>query len=162
MEITPRLRRELKKPLGAVVKDVSALPAGGLLVAVGDTASDTLLSAGLKPKLVVYDGRTGRRDVGVSKLIRSFSAEEYRVSNPAGCLTGEVFTLFKRLLNGGGPARVYVDGEEDLTALAAIMEAPSGAVVVYGQPGEGLVVVKVDEDIKAKVNRILEEMEDGG
>jgi uncharacterized protein (UPF0218 family) len=161
MKLTPRLRRELKKPLGPVTKDGSELPAEGLLVSVGDTASDSLLSKGFKPKLVVYDGRTGRRQVGVSKLIESYDACQHQVSNPPGHLMGEVFTLFSKLLESEGPQKVYVEGEEDLTALAAIKEASPGTLVVYGQPGVGLVVVEVNEESKDKVMGFIEEMEDG-
>ena len=152
----------MKKPLGRVAKDTSSLPAGGILVSVGDTASNIVLSKGFSPMMIVYDGRSGRRDVGVSGAIRSFKAREHRIANPAGHLKDEVFTLFRRLLNDGGQSKVFVDGEEDLTALAAIVEAPSGSVIVYGQPGEGLVIVEVDDKIKAEVKGMIEEMKDGG
>ena len=161
MELTPRLRKELKKPLGEVAVDTSTLSSDVVIVSVGDTASDTLLSEGYEPRMVVYDGRTGRHEVGVSETIKSFDAKEYCVVNPAGHLVEDVFDLFKELLGSEEPSKVYVEGEEDLTALAAIMEAPDGALVVYGQPDEGLVLVEVNDTIKDKVKGMLEEMEDG-
>ncbi|MBD3387660.1 MAG: DUF359 domain-containing protein [Candidatus Altiarchaeales archaeon] len=161
MELTPRLREELKKPLGDVVTETSKIPVDAPLICVGDTASDTMLSAGYKPKLLVYDGRTGRHEIGVSETISSYDAVERTVANPPGKLEEGVFELFREVLDGGGPGRVYVEGEEDLTALAAIREAAVGSVVVYGQPGEGLVVVDVNEKTKNRVNKIIEDMEDG-
>jgi len=160
MKVTPRLREHLKQPLGEVAQDASGIPPGALIVAVGDTASDSIIKAGLKPALVVYDGMTHRQPVGVSETIASYEAKEHKIKNPAGFLADEVLALFGRLLKSGEPSRVYVDGEEDLTALAAIDQAPNGAYVVYGQPDEGLVVVKVDDKIKNKVKTILKEMQD--
>jgi GTP-dependent dephospho-CoA kinase len=161
MRLTPALREELKKPLGRVVKGTASIPKDAMLLCIGDRASDTLISAGFRPKLVVYDGYTQRRKVGVSKTISSYDVKEYRVKNPAGLLTEGVFKLFRKVLGGDSQGRVYVDGEEDLTALAAIAEAPVGAVLVYGQPNEGLVVVDVDDKIKEKVKNMLKEMKDG-
>jgi hypothetical protein len=39
------------------------------------------------------------------------------------------------------------------------VEAPENSLVVYGQPREGLVVVKVDEKIKKRVKEIVDSME---
>ena len=162
MKLTPQLRDALKQPLGRVVEDASSIPADAAVVCVGDTAADTLIGAGYTPRMVVYDAMTRREYVGVSETIRSFKAREHKVRNPAGHLKKEVFALFGRLLESGERSRVFVEGEEDLTTLAAIDQAPMGAYVVYGQPDEGLVVVKVDDKIKEKVKGILREMEDDG
>ena len=161
MKLTPALREVLKKPLGIIVKDPTQIPRDAVLVCIGDTAADSLISAGYRPKLVVYDGMTRRMSVGVSKAISSYDAPEHRVKNPAGHLNEEVFRLFRRLLKGRSPSRVFVEGEEDLTTLAAIAEAKNGTVLVYGQPDEGLVVVRVDDEAKDKVKKILKEMDDG-
>ena len=48
---------------------------------------------------------------------------------------------------------------KDLLALVAILEAPKNSLVVYGQPYEGVVVVKVDETIKEKAKKIIQAME---
>ncbi|MFH0861488.1 MAG: GTP-dependent dephospho-CoA kinase family protein [Candidatus Altiarchaeota archaeon] len=161
MKLTPALREVLKKPLGQIMADPAQISKDAVLVCVGDTASDRLISAGYRPKLAVYDGMTRRKPVGVSKAISSYDAPEHRIKNPAGHVEEAVFRLFRTLLEGRSPSRVFVEGEEDLTALAAIAEAENGTVVAYGQPDEGLVVVRVDDEVKDKVKKILEEMEDG-
>jgi len=161
MQVTPALRQKLKKPLGTVVADVTVISPHNAVISVGDTASDNLIKAGYKPAMVVYDAMTKRKSVGVSEAIRSYDADEYRVKNPAGSLMPEVFAVFRKILGSGRPGKVFVEGEEDLTTLAAIKEAENGWVVVYGQPDEGMVVVEVDDKIKKKVGEILREMEDG-
>ncbi len=37
-----------------------------------------------------------------------------------------------------------VDGEEDLAVLPCVLTAPPESVVLYGQPGEGVVLCEVD------------------
>ncbi|MBS7648640.1 GTP-dependent dephospho-CoA kinase family protein, partial [Candidatus Bathyarchaeota archaeon] len=54
---------------------------------------------------------------------------------------------------------ILVDGEEDLLAIVAVLLAPENSFVVYGQPGEGIVVIKVNEDSKRKMHEILSRME---
>jgi uncharacterized protein (UPF0218 family) len=51
-----------------------------------------------------------------------------------------------------------VEGEEDLLTLVAMAVAPLGSFVIYGQPGEGLVVVEVDDAAKNRAWCFLEGM----
>jgi uncharacterized protein (UPF0218 family) len=161
MKLTPRLRDELKKPLGRLVKDVASVSKEKITIAVGDVASEKLINAGFNPKLCIYDGKTERKDIVVNPSVRSYGVREVRVKNPAGFLMPEVFNAIRKLLSAEGESRIFVAGEEDLTTLAAISEAPSGALVIYGQPKEGMVVVEVDKKSKAKIAKIIEEMENG-
>lgn len=54
---------------------------------------------------------------------------------------------------------ILVDGEEDLAVLPCILTAPSGSLVLYGQPGEGLVVCEVDKVIN-KVKKFKDKLEE--
>jgi uncharacterized protein (UPF0218 family) len=55
----------------------------------------------------------------------------------------------------GEKAIVFIDGEEDMLALAVFALAPLDSVVFYGQPLEGLVSVKIDTKIKNKSRNLL-------
>ncbi|HOP09469.1 MAG TPA: DUF359 domain-containing protein, partial [Candidatus Methanofastidiosa archaeon] len=55
--------------------------------------------------------------------------------------------------------KIFIDGEEDLATLPAIFFAPEGAIVVYGQPDEGIVIVNVTDEKKKEVYSILSRME---
>jgi len=48
-----------------------------------------------------------------------------------------------------------IKGEEDLLTLPAILLAPLGAIVIYGQKDVGAVVVEVTEEIKQKISNII-------
>ena len=55
---------------------------------------------------------------------------------------------------------IEVDGEEDLLLMPAVLHAPPGAVLFYGEPGEGLVAVYPDDKLKEKMMHFLGMMED--
>ena len=59
--------------------------------------------------------------------------------NPAGTLSAELLDGLKEALDHM-PALVCVDGEEDLAVIPLVMMAPEGALILYGQPGEGIVL----------------------
>jgi len=53
---------------------------------------------------------------------------------------------------------VHIKGEEDLLTLPAVLFAPLDSVVCYGQPGKGMVLVKVTEEKKRGALKIAEKM----
>ena len=57
------------------------------------------------------------------------------------------------------PVRLSVNGEEDLLVLPVCIHAPDNAIVMYGQPNEGLVIVKITPEIRNKTQSLLDLME---
>ncbi len=164
--LTPSLRRKLKKPLGRLFPAVEvrgeeflALAAGSsFVVTVGDRVSETLQeTTGRSPDVFVVDGMERRRAREVPKMPH---AATLRAKNPAGRITRAARGAVKKAFAGKKPAMVVIAGEEDLLAIPAVIEAPLGAVVFYGQPLEGVVAVVVDERSKANARRALREMSD--
>lgn len=160
LKLPPELRPRLKRPLGELYQSTSELverlrelkPAK--LVAVGDVVSAELLWVGVKPDVVVVDGRVMRApaEEGIKRAIGSFRARVMRVNNPPGTISPEL----KRALEAtDSPLKVEVEGEEDLAVLPAVLSAPLGAVVVYGQPGKGVVLVEVTEQKKREFRELL-------
>lgn len=159
LRLPPHLRKKLKKPFGNLVSSVDELDIESeIIVSVGDKITENLLKAGIEPKVCVYDGKIMRKPVHIPDVIKNFDREEIRIKNPAGSLTKEAFTAIGDALKSKSATKIRVDGEEDLIALIAINLAPEGSVVLYGQPGEGVVVVEVDERKKAYIRDILEGM----
>ncbi|MFH1787943.1 MAG: DUF359 domain-containing protein [Candidatus Altiarchaeota archaeon] len=160
LTLTKKLRQTLKKPLGvlrASIRDVSA----GNIACVGDVVSEDAVLAGLEPKIIVYDGRTKRVETGIPEAAAGYDAREIRVENPAGLLTREAMEAVKDAFQHEGKTKIHVTGEEDLLTLPAVKYAPEGWSIVYGQPDEGIVEVKVNEKTKNKIEKILEEMKNG-
>ena len=157
-------RQALRKPLGAVVDSTQAAAAarGKFVVAVGDVCTAALLEEGVLPNVAVVDFRTARGpiDKQVNEKIVAFKAKAFRAANPAGTISEEAARELKNAFECGGRkenAILFIDGEEDLLLLQAVMLAPKNALLFYGQPHQGAVLVKASEENKRKVRQIIEE-----
>ena len=53
---------------------------------------------------------------------------------------------------------MVVDGEEDLLTIVAVLLAPYGSMVMYGQPKQGVVVLEVKEEVKKRFREIIGRM----
>jgi uncharacterized protein (UPF0218 family) len=163
VELQPALRSELKEPMGPVFTDADDLlaAAGAPVVAVGDMVTYHLLEADHTPAVALVDERTEREAVDdrVREALNGATfGREVRVENPPATLTAPLLEALVGVVDDEGSALLDVEGEEDLAALPAILAAPDGAGVVYGQPGEGMVLVTVDREARESARGILERM----
>jgi GTP-dependent dephospho-CoA kinase len=121
---------------------------------VGDVVSRETLTSGIQVNLRIVDQMTLRRSISPIEI----DAERtYKVRNPAGVITKEAWNAIKDALEHN-EAVIFVDGEEDLLAIPAILESPDEAFVVYGQPSQGLVVVTASPVLKSEVREMISRM----
>lgn len=162
LDLPESLRAALKDPLGPVETDVTSVlaTAGDPLVTVGDIVTYHVLEADRTPNLALVDQRTERSavDEEVAAAIEGFD-RTVEVANPPGTLTDDLLSAIREGLADDATTLVSVDGEEDLAALPVVAAAPQGATVLYGQPGEGMVVVTVDAEATATVRDLLARMD---
>jgi uncharacterized protein (UPF0218 family) len=159
------MRGDLKEPMGPIFTDAERLlsDVDGPLIAVGDVVTYHFERAGVTPDVAVVDGMTKREEVedrvaeGVARL--GGELREVRVENPAATLTRELVRALKEAITDSEPTVIVVEGEEDLVTLPAIVAAPLGASVVYGQPNEGMVHAEVTADAKAEMRDLLSRMD---
>ncbi|GAB3022986.1 GTP-dependent dephospho-CoA kinase family protein [Natronobiforma cellulositropha] len=162
LRLPDTLRGELKAPFGPVETDAETLleRAPTPIVAVGDVVTYHLLEAGCVPAVAVVDGYTERERVDDVVYERVTDGERtLEATNPPAGLSASLLEALAEALAEAEPTTVLVDGEEDLAALPAILAAPAGASVVYGQPGEGMVYVAVTDESRAAVRDLLERFE---
>jgi uncharacterized protein (UPF0218 family) len=154
------VREKLKKPFGKLHPDIKSAKKdiSGYVIAVGDKVSIGLITAGIQPDICLIDGKTKRQEIAIPDEIRKSGAVEIKVKNPAGTIAAEAVSAIRSAIRSGRKTNIFVDGEEDLLALPAMIDAPKNAVIIYGQPDEGVVVVKSDLKTKAKAKKILDEM----
>ena len=79
-------------------------------------------------------------------------------SNPAAEITTQSIDTIKKAFQSPKPVRMTVAGEEDLLVLPVCVFAPENSVVFYGQPNEGLVIVKINPQIRNKAQSIMDSM----
>lgn len=165
--LTPELRIELKAPLGPIirgsmeetVRELEAL-LGSIrpvkVISVGDVVSGNILKRGLPLDVFIVDNKSMRKPIEPLK----FRADKtLRLTNPAGTISDGSWRIIGEAINSGGLVKVLVDGEEDLLTLVAVMMAPENSIVVYGQPDEGIVVIRVTEEAKSRIRKIIDRME---
>lgn len=164
--LTPKLRRELKNPLGILIRgspketmkklsEIINKEKPECIISVGDVVSQNMLQGNFETHLAIVDNRVMRDKV---KPIKAMHKKKVTIKNPAGTVTPETWTVVEQALKQRQSTQIIIEGEEDLLTLVAVLKAPDNALVVYGQPHEGIVVVKSDKTAKDRVLRIVEAM----
>jgi uncharacterized protein (UPF0218 family) len=164
MPLSPDDINLLKNPFGILVRDtcVTKQKLKGVLkdakkvISVGDSTTDRLVSFDIVPDISVIDGieRRVKRNYNLySKITR---VKVLHCRNPAGSITKEAFLVLCKALTMSGPVKVVVNGEEDMLALPMITIAPDKAVVLYGQPLQGMVVVNVIPEMRTKAKYLMQ------
>ena len=164
--VTPELRLRFKKPFGeliqgsysqtmAAVGEIMAKEKPFMLISVGDRVSRNLTEVHLNPKLSIIDNKCMRKRIEPQE----FTAKHVvHVSNPGGTITEEAVAAISAVFETDKEFQIIVEGEEDLLTLVAVLYAPVNSLVVYGQPREGIVVVRVTSEKKAEVTDFLKAM----
>ena len=164
MFLPENLRNELKIPLGKLIPNDSSgkedyirkIYSEKVVITVGDATSELLLQMGLIPLLHIIDGQEKRkkRSLPLSDVINT----ELTVKNNPGEISSESFNLVKTIFRQKPPIRLVVDGEEDLLVLPVCLFAPENSVVMYGQPNEGLVIAEITNEVRDKIQKIVNQM----
>ncbi|MFQ5909775.1 MAG: GTP-dependent dephospho-CoA kinase family protein [Thermoplasmata archaeon] len=157
------MRAEVGSAIGPIVSS-QELPAAvgkpARLAAVGDLCSASALTQGLLPDTIVVDFRTRRgEEREIRDYFESLTWRTIDVVNPAGMLTRSMWEGIAEAYKSDERVMVVVQGEEDLATIPCIALAPLDSVVLYGMPGKGVVVVRVDGEAKQKVKEVLLQME---
>ena len=151
------LKNELRKCYGKVLSSLDEIKKDGRkLITVGDFTSYTLITHGIEPDIIVYDGKIRRKKVkeSILKVLENYDAEKYLVRNPPSTIKEDLWNLIKECLEREKKCKIFVDGEEDLAAFVFIHELPVGSFVLYGL-GENIVIVEVTPELKKKCKDLL-------
>lgn len=114
------------------------------VIAIGDVVAENVIKVGIEPAMIIIDGKSRRNEKGMD------IACDITVKNPPSEITDELMEAIKK-----GCTRIFVEGEEDLAALPAILYADETTVIVYGQPSEGIMVIRPTKENKQKVKKTL-------
>lgn len=167
-QISEEVRQELKKPQGRLIKGddndhkkiVEELKRAigtirpAIISTVGDEVTKLCNEVGIPINLAIFDFKVKRKKIYNSILDLSFSSlqDVVKVRNPSGCITKTLIAAvshgYKQIIQDGKTRIIKVIGEDDLAGVPAILLAPLGSLVIYGQPNTGIVVVEVTEEKK--------------
>ncbi|MFA5929912.1 MAG: DUF359 domain-containing protein [Candidatus Micrarchaeia archaeon] len=163
LALPEKMREDVRKPFGRVFSGSASLAACRKgkrpLISVGDQCASDLIDAGLAPDILIFDFKIKRVEIplGMKKKLAPHAASAFVVLSAAGVISDELEIAVLRVL-GEGKGAVMVVGEDDLSSLLVMAHAKQGTLV-YGQPGEGAVVVplggkKIMETARAFLSRM--------
>ena len=158
MKISEHARSKLKKPLGKVHKSletIKSLSKKYRIISVGDICTLALLCIGVRPHLAVFDFKYMRQALpqGMASILKREFKNIKTIENKAGTISEALLKNAKTIIKNGGA--LHIVGEEDLTALVFIKNASEKEIIVYGQPNEGIVVVRPDKKTKKFIDSLL-------
>jgi len=145
----PKLRKVLGKGIFGKKKEVKEKYEKILkrekfkkIITVGDYCSLNLAS-----DIKIFDGKIRRRKI---KKILPYSL---KCKNKRGTIQKEVWFVIKKAIKEN--KNVFVEGEEDLLTIPAVLLAPKNSLVVYGIPKRGISLIKVNQKTKKKFKNLL-------
>jgi len=163
------IRGSLQNPLGKLLmgKAIEEHIRGNhdnITIAVGDVTTNTLFSFGVKPTLAIVDLHVERKPyqtLAQHKFPKQYEIVE--VASGPGFIAKSAIEAIEKWTKGIRKRQrmaLVVEGEEDLLTLPAIIHAPIGSVVYYGNPSStdrpGLVAIEVTKKKKKEVQQLLE------
>ncbi len=174
LKLPENLREFLAKPHGKLyrgkgletIKKIRELETHSPLVCVGDLVTYYAFKAGYEPELAVIDLKTVRDKID-SEIVDYLKSKlrhhiKKSVKNPPTLITPELASVLVegvRKLKSGKKMYVFVEGEEDLATLPLVYLLPYNSLILYGQPGEGVVALVVNKEQKNIILGVLEQME---
>ncbi len=163
LRLPRNLRPYLHKPFGKIMDSPPSGLDSGKTITIGDVSTQKFNQAKVGQFLSVVDFKVHRQKMfdELSELGFDNELETITVENPAGTITWELFGAIRKAFSSINRKIILVNGEEDLSFLPAMLIAPLGFSVYYGQPpyakasegkpDEGLVEVQVTEENKEKI-----------
>ena len=155
-------RKKFKKPFGKIYPSVDNINKSifkdHFIISIGDETTNNLLNADVIPKIGIIDNTIKRK---ISKHKIKYNALTLNTFNPPGTITQELCITIKKAFSISDKSNILivVDGEEDLAVIPCVLMAPENSIILYGQPGEGLVLVKADK-VKEKAKELLDNFEE--
>ena len=164
MKLDPTKLDLFKEPFGTLIRNndvtkdqiLDILNKAQKVITIGDTTTEKFVGFGYLPDVSVIDGKEKRViktsvcDYPVDRILR--------LQNKPGELSEHVIVEVRKLIlniDGDSKIRIIIDGEEDLVALPFLIYSPDDWMICYGQPNEGLVIVKVNEDSRKRAELIF-------
>jgi uncharacterized protein (UPF0218 family) len=138
------------------IKDLINTEKPRRIITVGDIVSKNMIKYGLPIDVIIVDNKTMREPIPPIKVETD---QTLYAKNPPGTITNEAWISIKQAINNNGRTKVVIEGEEDLLTIVTVLLAPDNSLVLYGQPHRGIVVVKVNQKTKQKMQNILNAMD---
>ena len=169
LHMQKNMRETLRKPLGKIVKTtgeaIAHLDSQQIIISVGDIITQSLVEAQQEPTISIIDNKTRRHSLPLTARDTS-NTSILKADNKHGTISYDAAQKINQIIKSlnASPLSLtpknilIIDGEEDLLAIPAILLAPLGAFVLYGQYDVGIVVNEVTEERKKKIAKLIKNL----
>jgi len=120
---------------------------------VGDSTLEKFIQNNWKYNLGIFDGKRKRVTFN-SKVLNKLKIDE-KVDNRAGTISKTMINTLKKWIKNRDFKHIFIDGEEDLAAVALVLLLPLESNIYYGQPDKGIIEMRVTEGLKHKIFEVL-------
>ena len=166
LKMPSSLTGELQVPWGEVLKNDSEiekyLEGTHYIFAVGDITTQLLFKLKINPTLSLIDFQTKRSKIDPGEF-GEISLSNIKITNQQGAINSDAVVILDSLLNESiqedTSTVVVVEGEEDLLALPLLALAPIQSILCYGLRDQGLVAVRVTEEVKMRAAELVKKLE---
>lgn len=160
--ISDNVRNKLKTPLGKLIENkrinrkyLLNIIKSNQTITIGDATTEKFIKYNIPINISVFDSKE-KRVKRKPPLINS--VKFYKLRNPQGCITQDSIELIKNCLKINDKVQIIVEGEEDLLTLLFTAIFPINTMIFYGQPNKGLVIVKINNELRKYANKLLNEI----
>ncbi len=119
---------------------------------VGDVVTNFFLTHQLSLNIALVDGHTERN----IPFTISDNAIWLTKQNQPGGINHEIAQQIIQYLNTTVPTVLVINGEEDLLVFVLCLMFPLGSAVFYGQPGKGIVMIRITESVKLRLAQLID------
>jgi GTP-dependent dephospho-CoA kinase len=155
-------RKAFKKPFGKLYSTLQDIDEPYLekhfIISIGDATTKNLIDANIIPEIGIIDNKIERKTYNHNI---EYNAITLNARNPPGTITDELWDTIEKAkyLARESNVLIVVNGEEDLAVIPCVLTAPEDSIILYGQPGEGIVVVEADK-VKETAKEMLDNFEE--
>jgi pantetheine-phosphate adenylyltransferase len=153
IKLTTNMRDFFSKLQGNIINQPTLTESKNLKIVVGDPTLETFIKNKWPYNLGIFDGKKQR--LPYASEILSKLEHVQKTQNQPGMIEIKAVQTIQTWLNNKNFKHIFVDGEEDLTAVIAVLLLPLGSLIYYGQPNQGMVECEVTENIKESFFNIL-------
>jgi len=155
LRLPERHRSAFREPFGTLFPSLGEALVhldGRFICTVGDVVTYHAVARGVDVRVAIIDGYSMREPCRKTPVLPG--ARRLTAKNPPGTITADLTAAIDDAL-ARPPALIFVEGEEDLAVIPLALAAPDGAQILYGQPGEGVVLREIDTDARKDARRLL-------
>lgn len=162
LQLDQTMRKFFAEPHGKLITQPGITKTDtSLRIIVGDSTLEKFVTNKWSYELGIFD-RKRKRVEYQSSILDSLNAVE-RASNKPGYIETsavEAVQEWKTVFQEKGKTskeykHIFIDGEEDLLAVVAVLLLPLGSTIYYGQPNQGMIECIVTENLKESFYSVL-------